>query len=219
MTSIRLVPAVVAAMLAASPAGVGLSWPPAASAQSKAGKTSIEPMAEQRFWDLIGRTTPFESDPERQVAALHAALEPLPLGEIEAFTAAFNRAMARSYSWDLWGAAYVANGGVSDDGFEYFRQWLISKGRKTFEQVLANPDSLAEIVAPRTKGALELEWLRSVAFKVWSAKSGRPAAELATAAAVAYPREPTGTPFTEDEAHLRGRYPKLWRRFGANPLQ
>jgi Protein of unknown function (DUF4240) len=206
-------------MIVVSPAGVGLPSPPAASAQSSPAKTRTEPMPEQRFWDLIALTTAFESDPERQTEALRAALAPLPLREIEAFAAAFNSAMARSYSWDLWGAAYVANGGASDDGFEYFRQWLISKGRRTFEQVLANPDSLAEVVAPRTKAALELESFASVAFQVWSAKSGRPAAELATAAAVAYPREPAGTPFTEDEAHLRGRYPKLWRRFGANPLQ
>jgi hypothetical protein len=31
---------------------------------------------------------------------------------------------------DQWGAAYLANGGCSDDGFDYFRGWLIGQGRK-----------------------------------------------------------------------------------------
>ena len=38
--------------------------------------------------------------------------------------------MDDSYRWDLWGAAYLANGGCSDDGFDYFRGWLIGQGRK-----------------------------------------------------------------------------------------
>jgi hypothetical protein len=44
---------------------------------------------------------------------------------------------------DQWGAAYLANGGCSDDGFDYFRGWLIGQGRKVYETVLADPDSLA----------------------------------------------------------------------------
>jgi hypothetical protein len=28
---------------------------------------------------------------------------------------------AHAYTWDLWGAVFVLNGGDSDDGFEYFQ--------------------------------------------------------------------------------------------------
>lgn len=58
--------------------------------------------------------------------------------------------MIRSYRWDLWGAAYVAKGGASDDGFEYFQRWLISRGRTDFERVLADPDALADLAIPDT---------------------------------------------------------------------
>ncbi|WP_217498085.1 MULTISPECIES: DUF4240 domain-containing protein [Sphingomonas] len=44
--------------------------------------------------------------------------------------------MIRSYRWDLWRAAKVAKGGVSDDGFEYFRTWLISRGRANSKRFL-----------------------------------------------------------------------------------
>jgi len=221
MTSVRVSLAGLAAVLIASLVG-GVSSagaPPAPSAESDCAKRKIEPMSEERFWALIGLTTAHERNPERQIAALHSALATLPLDQIEAFEAAFSNLMARSHSWGLWGAAYVANGGASDDGFEYFRRWLISKGRKAFEQVLADPDSLAELVDPRTKAALEFEAFAYVARKAWSAKSGRPESELANAAAIAYPRQPTGTPFREDKAHLSARYPKLWHRFGAQPLR
>ena len=37
----------------------------------------------------------------------------------------------------LWDAAYLINGGCSDDGFDYFRGWLVDQGRETFERCLA----------------------------------------------------------------------------------
>jgi hypothetical protein len=40
--------------------------------------------------------------------------------------------MAESYTNPLWAAAYVINGGCSDDGFDYFRGWLIAQGREVF---------------------------------------------------------------------------------------
>jgi hypothetical protein len=48
----------------------------------------------------------------------------------------------------LWGAAYLINGGCSDDGFDYFRRWLILQGHKVFQAAIANPDSLADVVDP-----------------------------------------------------------------------
>lgn len=41
------------------------------------------------------------------------------------------------------GAAYLINGGRSDDGFDHFRGWLLTQGRATWQAALAEPDSLA----------------------------------------------------------------------------
>jgi len=49
--------------------------------------------------------------------------------------------LASSYNWELWAAAYLINGGASDDGFEYFRGWLVTQGRDVFEQAQDDPDS------------------------------------------------------------------------------
>jgi hypothetical protein len=179
----------------------------------------ISSMSEDRFWALIETTKAFESNPERQLASLHEALGKLSPDEIEAYEAAFDDQMTRSYSWDLWGAAYVVHGGASDDGFEYFRCWLVSKGRKVFEKVMADPDSLADMLAPKVEGALQFEEFAYVARRVWGENTGRPSGEMPNAANMIYPgREPSGTRFDEDADHLAKRYPKLWRRFGTNPL-
>jgi hypothetical protein len=45
------------------------------------------------------------------------------------------------------------NGGCSDDGFEYFRAWLLAQGRDTFEKALEDPDTLAALEDP--EGELE----------------------------------------------------------------
>lgn len=55
--------------------------------------------------------------------------------------------MAISHRNQLWAAGYLINDGCSDDGFEYFRAWLIAQGREVFERVVADPDALAGLPA------------------------------------------------------------------------
>jgi len=83
-----------------------------------------------QFWAIIEAGGPeVQDDPERQLAAVRQALLAPPPDELIEFHRLFNRAMEDAYTWDLWGAAYLINGGGSDDGFAYFRSWLISRGR------------------------------------------------------------------------------------------
>lgn len=203
---------------------VPLAKPTSRGADSSAklhreGLDGVKPMSDDDFWNLIGTTTSFENDPERQLAVLRAHLERLPVEQVEAFEAAFDGLMKRSYSWELWGADYVVHGGASDDAFEYFRCWLISKGRRVYEKAMADPDSLADMLAPDVEGVLEFEDFAYVARDVWSKKTGTPGNQMPNAANLSYPGvEPTGTRFEEEPEYLAKRYPKLWRRFGKNPL-
>ena len=52
--------------------------------------------------------------------------------------------MAESRSWELWDAAYLINAGCGDDGFHYFRGWLLGQGHAIWQAALAAPDSLAD---------------------------------------------------------------------------
>ncbi len=118
-------------------------------------------MDETKFWKLVedaSRAAPgYDMQAaERQAAALGAALEKLPPGEIVAFQGILDEKRNEAYRWNLWGAADLLNGGCSDDCFDYFRAWLIGRGQKVFEAALRDPDTLAQFAAdPRSAGAAE----------------------------------------------------------------
>ena len=152
--------------------GLGPLLPAAAGVASAAEEEAGDVMPADRFWQVIGKTTQYQADPERQLEALRQVLRGLTVTEIEAFERAFHRQQRRAYSWDLWGAAYVMNGGASDDGFEYFQRWLVSKGRTAFEAAIADPDSLAEMIAPDPQGDCEFEQFANVASDIWKEKTG-----------------------------------------------
>lgn len=166
-------------------------------------------MSDEKFWNIVDETGSVESNLQR-------ALESLPTDELVAFQTTLDRKMAAAYSWDLWGAAFVIHGGASDDGFEYFRGWLVSRGRATYEAALADPDSLAARIPADAAGALEFEEFGHIGFRVWTKRTGLGPKQFPNA--VAARDEPSGKPFEEDEAELSVRYPKLWVRFGDSPL-
>jgi hypothetical protein len=177
-------------------------------------------VSDEAFWPIVDATVAYEADEEEQIEALKEALAALSPANLIAFEAALQRQMQRAYTWDLWGAGYVVHGGMSDDGFEYFRRWLISKGRAVYEQVLVRPDDLADLLGDGSEGALEFELFAYVAGDVWRSKTGGSIDTFYDRAPGGLPgAKPEGEPFDEGDNHLAARYPKLWRRFGNNPLQ
>jgi hypothetical protein len=65
-----------------------------------------------------------------------AALRERSVSEVLDYHHVHSWLMAQSYRLDLWGAAYLVNGGCSDDGFDYFRGWLLRQGRATWQAAL-----------------------------------------------------------------------------------
>ncbi|MFD9245177.1 DUF4240 domain-containing protein [Streptomyces sp. NPDC059556] len=105
-------------------------------------------MNKQQFWQLIEAARDQASNPNDGEAVAREASSLLASRAVEEIVAA-ERAlwglMVDSYTNPLWAAAYIANGGCSDDGFDYFCGWLIAQGREVFERVVADPDALAEL--------------------------------------------------------------------------
>jgi hypothetical protein len=98
------------------------------------------------FWTLIHDSLNHSPGRSAREGYLHERLISLPAEEIAGFQAHLINARQRADSWDLWGAVVRINGGIcSDDGFEDFRNWLVGRGRDTFERVVAAPDTLAEL--------------------------------------------------------------------------
>jgi Protein of unknown function (DUF4240) len=101
-----------------------------------------------QFWELIADARAEVADPadsEAVAAQATALLSVSSREEIVAAQRALSGLMAASYRHTLWAAASLINGGCGDDGFGYFRGWLITQGRAVFERSVADPDTLADL--------------------------------------------------------------------------
>jgi hypothetical protein len=169
------------------------------------------------FWEFLDKARALADSPDDADGVAAAAVELLCRrmpGEIAAAAQPFWGLMAESYRGDLWGAAYVVNGGASDDGFEYFRGWLISQGRTVFSQAVADPDSLAGVPAVLAAAAsgmdLHGEPMLDIAWNAYQRKTGESLPD--DSCTVSYPSIEFGWDFEDREA-TRRRLPRLSRLF------
>ena len=161
-------------------------------------------MDKQVFWELLEGL-----DPEAAGGELAERLDALEPEAIAAFQRHFDEEHARAYTWPLWGAAYLMEGGCSDDGFIDFRYGLISRGQKIFESALADPDSLAVLLDE--DDFLSNEEFGYVAGEVYENKTG---SEIPRDGA-SHPADPAGEDWDFDDEDLcAAKLPKLWAKFG-----
>ena len=162
-------------------------------------------MTEAQFWELIHASRQTASDCEAQADALQAILSERTGQDIIEFDAIFFRKRLEAYRWDLWGVAYLINGGCSDDGFEYFRCWLIGQGESAYKQVLADPQSILSLLAGNEE--LECEALMYASGDAYESLTG----EALPVVERDYPEEPIGEPWEEED--LERRFPKVAERY------
>ena len=100
---------------------------------------------ESLYWEIINKSfLEYKKYGKQRTALLNELLKLTPK-DIIGFNLRTSKLLSDSYSADLWCAAYIMKGGCSDDGFEYFRCWLISKGKDVFYKAIKEPDSLSEL--------------------------------------------------------------------------
>lgn len=166
------------------------------------------PNAGDPFWSIIERTRG-PGGQDAQAERLLRILWEFPPAEVRTFAKEYQENSQRAYDWDLWAAAYLINGGCSDDCFAYFRDWLIGQGEVTFEGALRNPETLVAVlerggITPFV-GETEFEDLGYIAPIVYEKKTGifLDIFEFE----LDWKDEPSGRPF--DEGALEERLPKL----------
>ncbi|MER7892314.1 DUF4240 domain-containing protein [Micromonospora sp. NPDC094482] len=171
------------------------------------------------FWQLIDRARAGGGGEASAVAARAVALlaERDP-ADIVGYAHHQRRVLAASFRVDLWGAAYLINGGASDDGFEYFRGWLMTQGREVYARAAADPDSLAELPQIRAAALTGEEFQSEDMLAVpWEAY------RKATATDLPADRDPVTTPDLndfwdfDDEEEARRRLPRLAALFVEPP--
>lgn len=167
---------------------------------------TVPPMDHNQFWNIIeSAKRRHPDDAEAQADAVCDSLKELPADEIIAFDKIYDELRFRAYNWDLWGAAYVMNGGCGDDGFEYFRAWLISRGREVYERALDDPDSLADEF-DGSRSLHELEPLFYAPLHAYEARTGEPMPQRDRS----FP-ELAGRQW--DVSELDARYPRIAAKF------
>lgn len=178
-------------------------------------------MKKADFWRHIELSK--RSDPEEHEERLVHRLSKLTPSEILQFAKWWNSMHDAAFSWKLWGAAYLMNGGCSDDGFVYFRYWLILKGEAIYTSALKDPDTLSKLrVEPD-----EAEWECYPAMDAYCKALGiEDNEQFFEAYEEAFGKHygpdsddpnvmPKGKRWNfDDDDQMRKRYPKLFKKFG-----
>lgn len=166
---------------------------------------------EKWFWNIIqqSRGTKNKISHDRQIKSLTKILTSHDKTDIIEFDKLFHDMLSKSYTWDLWGAVYIINGGCSDDTFDYFRSWLIGQGESIFYKCINDPEALIDVLKPEE----EYEW-EGFAYCATDAYEKKTGEELISSVKFDNEQndiEPLGQKWNENE--LSTLFPNLWEAF------
>lgn len=103
---------------------------------------TAEMLDEDLFWQIIDNSLKAPKDQDSQEQYLIKEIEKLTPTEMIGFRLRTDKLLYDTYTSEMWCAGYIMNGGCSDDMFEYFRNWIISRGKEIYYNAKVNPDSL-----------------------------------------------------------------------------
>lgn len=127
---------------------------------------------EDRFWEVVAKSLAESNDEEEQRDFLISEISKLSPEDMVGFRLRTDKLLYDTYTSEMWCAGYILNGGCSDDGFEYFRNWVISRGKETYYKAKENPDSLINEVS-EDQDEYEFESFWYVALDAFKNKTGK----------------------------------------------
>jgi hypothetical protein len=139
--------------------------------QGTIAKTA-EMLDEDLYWKIIASSlqkTNYQYDQEEFLIREIGKLTP---HQMVGFRLRTDRLLYDTYNSEMWCAGYIMNGGCSDDGFEYFRNWVVSRGRNVYYAAKENPDSLISQAHSGTD-EFEFESFWYVALEAFKNKTGQ----------------------------------------------
>lgn len=133
---------------------------------------TAEMLDESRFWDIVDRSVKNTNNQEEQRLFLIKEIEKLTPKEMIGFRLRTDYLLYNTYTSNFWCAGYIMNGGCSDDGFEYFRNWVISRGKAVYTKAVENPDNLVSSIDKNLE-AHEFELFWYVALEAFNNVTGK----------------------------------------------
>lgn len=134
---------------------------------------TAEMLDEAIFWEIIDKSLQNTNNQQDQGTFLINEIGKLTPKEIIGFRLRTDKLLYDTYNSKMWCAGYIMNGGCSDDGFEYFRNWVISRGKDVYYKAKANPDTL---ISQKDKGEDEIfdfEGFWYIALEAFNKKIGK----------------------------------------------
>lgn len=165
-------------------------------------------MNEQIFWAIIQRAhDQSQGSMYAKCEAITTEIAKLSEEDALAFSELFDAMMDKAYTWSLWGAAYLINGGCEEEAFSDFRAALISRGQEAFEQAITSPDSLADGDFDEYAWVLE-SYESAVAEGIEAVLGFEPERKHS------HPDQPAGEKWAEK--NLNQLYPKIAKKLSAD---
>ncbi|PLX15712.1 MAG: hypothetical protein C0599_16275 [Salinivirgaceae bacterium] len=103
----------------------------------------VEPMDEEQYWKIVEKNyRSARGDESIQASSIVRELMFNNPTVIISFQKRTYQLANLAHTSNLWAAAYVINGGCSDDSFKDFKHWVISLGKSAFYRCVKTPDNL-----------------------------------------------------------------------------
>jgi len=115
--------------------------------------TTTDLLPEDEFWVLVSTARRYGTG--LMAGGLRGQLAREGAEVAAGFARRWEALTIRLNSWAAWDVAYVMHGGCSDDGFEYFRSWLVTLGREAVEESMEDPLAWALHQSPTLSMGIE----------------------------------------------------------------
>lgn len=133
---------------------------------------TAEMLDEDLYWSIVAKSLKSTSGQDEQEQFLINEIGKLTPKQMIGFHLRTDKLLYDTYNSEMWCAGYIMNGGCSDDGFEYFRNWVISRGRDTYYKAKENPDNLVSEVDDDLE-MYDFESFWYVALEAFKQKTGK----------------------------------------------
>jgi hypothetical protein len=174
-------------------------------------------MDKKEFWQLIDDAKKASGgDQTLQEKELISGLEKLAPEEIVEFECILREYLIEADDFGIMAAQKILDGYVSDDGYLYFRCWLVGQGESVFRAALDKPDTLAAVLDAPYQDFEELLYVATVAFQKRTGKLEEDETfprEIAAARGLDYDSGSVTKGEDWTESQLPKLLPKLWKKF------
>lgn len=133
---------------------------------------TAEMIDEDLYWAIIAKSLKQTNNQDDQEQFLIKEIGNLTPIKMIGFRLRTDKLLYDTYNSEMWCAGYIMNGGCSDDGFEYFRNWVISRGKETYYKAKENPDNLIDEVDSQLE-MYDFESFWYVALEAFKQKTGK----------------------------------------------